>query len=152
MNPCFGRPDGFARDLLSCRHFFACRSGNAQRGQCGNGNFFDAENERCVRPQHARCFRCPAGNQYQLYSVPRACRQFIHCFNGQPTLRACPSGLVYDGRRSVRNCNFSPGHPMCHREEADEVGAPVQRCPMVSGRPVFLPDRQSCSVYVLYML
>lgn len=147
-NPCFGRPDGFARDLTSCRHFFACRSGSAQRGLCDNGNFFDGETEDCVRPHEARCFQCPGGsNSYELFSVPRACPQYIRCFNGQVSLHICPSGLSFDGRRGIRNCNYSPGPGICYREnDGGDGGASQQRCPFVGNQPVYLPDRRSCSV------
>lgn len=148
VNPCFGRDSGFARDFHSCAHFWACRNGMARRGMCQNGNFFNAERETCVRQQDADCFKCPENESYRLLSVPRACQQYIRCFFDSPTLHACPNGLVFDGRRAVRNCNHQPANGGCHREDhlENEGNPAVTRCPWVGNRPVYIPDTGSCAV------
>lgn len=149
INPCNGRASGFARDLNSCNHFWACRNGAGVRGVCKNNDLFDGEKEFCLRPNEAQCFRCPASEPYQLFSVPKACHQYIRCFNGVPTLHACPSGLVFDGRTGIHNCNHRPANGICHRENSingGHGGQNSQRCPSVGNKPVYLRDPSSCSV------
>lgn len=96
VNPCHGRTRGFARDLNSCENFWQCE-GRPSQGTCPNGNQFDAETERCVsrNSNPSPCFRCQ--RHFQLASVPNACAQYVQCFNFQPTLHACPAGLVITG-------------------------------------------------------
>lgn len=147
VNPCTGRPDGFARDFNSCNHYFACHNGQATRRVCPSGRLFDAETEQCVVRDQARCFQCPQNEPFRLLSVPRACPQYILCFLGSVSLNLCPSGLVFDGRRSVRNCNYEPSQGRCFREDDLGQGEPlIPRCPFVAGRPVYIADRRSCSV------
>lgn len=146
VNPCFGRANGFARDLASCAHYWHCNNGQPTRGVCRDNRLFDGESEQCVVREQSRCFQCPRNEPFRLISVPRACPQYIQCFLGSPSLNACPGGLVFDERRTVRNCNVSPSTGTCFREN-DITGDPtVPRCPQVTNRPVFIPDKQSCSM------
>jgi len=148
QNPCQGRRDGFARDLTSCNHYFHCANGNSVRGVCPNNRLFDAENELCVNPSNAQCFQCSRTNSYELISVPNACSQFVRCFNGNPTLHICPSGLVFDGRSQIKQCNVGPPNGSCHRENSNvQPPPPPVRCPTITNGPVYLPDPNSCSVY-----
>jgi len=145
--PCNGRANGFARDLGSCNHYYFCQNGNGVRGVCSNNRLFDGERELCVNANNRPCFECNRNNPFQLTSVPNACHQYIQCFNQRPTLHRCPLGLVYDGRRSVQQCNVPPPHGGCYREESDDQNPALPRCPQVTNRPVYLRDRNSCSVY-----
>lgn len=147
VHPCQGRTAGFARDLTSCSHFWRCGVVPSTRGICPHGNKFDAETERCVLPQNSNCFNCPQGSAYRLLSVPRACNQFIRCFNGQPTVHACPHGLVFDGRTGVNNCNIRPLAGGCHREnDVQDNEEQMGLCPSVIGaRPIFIRDQNSCA-------
>lgn len=147
VNPCYGRRDGRARDLQSCAHYYQCYNGGAVRKACRNNRFFDGESEQCLERSQARCFQCPANEPFRLLSVPNACPQYLLCFLGTVTLNACPSNLAFDGRTGVRNCNIPPYAGGCYRE--NQVGSDdplVDRCPVVTNRPVFIPDRRSCSV------
>lgn len=142
-DPCVGRSSGHARDLSSCRHYFWCKNGVGYRGNCINNQLFDGEIERCVTPEQTPCFECLATEAYHLNSVPNACHQYIQCFNRRPTLHLCPSGLVYDGRTEIKQCNIPPASSGCFREN-DRPG-PVQ-CPPVTIKPVYIPHPNSCSV------
>lgn len=138
-NPCFGRRDGFARDLSDCQRYFQCESGNAYLGSCDEFQVFDAETEMCVSSSEADrvCFRCPS-NQYELISVPNACRQFIQCLRGIPTLRACNIGLVFDGQAGVHQCNKEVTPGFCFRESPTDIA--LQSCPPVYDQPIFYLD------------
>lgn len=145
VHPCNGRNTGFARDINSCNHFWRCGVTPNTRGVCPDNNRFEPDAERCVRPTNTRCFECTARQAYELLSVSRACHQFTRCFNGLATLHACPRGLVYDGRRGIRNCNLPPVQGGCHREN-DNDNTNVAPCPNVIGRnPLYIRDRNSCS-------
>lgn len=146
VHPCQGHADGFARDLHSCAHYWRCDRGQGTRGKCQNGRLFDAETQACLLRDQVECFQCPP-NGYSLISVPGACPQYLQCFHGSVTLDTCPQGLVFDGRRSVKNCNREPYHGGCYREGNSTVDNPVSaRCPLVAGGPVFIRDKHSCSV------
>lgn len=147
VNPCFGRPNGFARDFNSCAHYFRCTNGQSTRDVCPNNRLFDAEREECVVRDQANCFQCPQNEAYRLLSVPNACPQYILCFLGRVTLNACPDRLVFDGRIGIQNCNIQPPQGGCFRENDVGNNDPViGRCPVVTNRPIFIPDRRSCSV------
>lgn len=148
-NPCFGRRDGFARDLASCERYFSCENGNAYAGQCEAGYVFDAESELCVANDQAPnvCFKCNPTKYYQLFSVPKACSQYILCFNGKPKLHACSNGLVFDGRNGIHQCNRKPGNVECYREDAVDLELSV--CPPVNDTPIFFVDPFERSVLVL---
>lgn len=143
-DPCTGRPSGVARDLTSCRHYFWCVNGRGSRGVCDAGRLFNGETELCVTADQRPCFACRS-EPYHLNSVPNTCHQYIQCFNTQPTLHVCPSGLVYDGRASVRNCNLPPPTGGCYRENDTPEDVPIQ-CPPVGNRPVYLRHPNSCSM------
>lgn len=146
-NPCYTRENStFARDLSSCRHYLYCKAEKGIRGVCNDDLKFDAEINYCV-PHSERCFRCPRNGHY-TESVPHACRQFMECWNGQHSLRVCPSGLVYDGRTEVRGCNRPPPNGGCYREIRgdDDVDRPL--CPPINNNSitaVFLPDPNDCT-------
>lgn len=147
VNPCFGRHSGRARDLQSCAHYWQCYNGVATREFCRNNQLFDGESEQCLDRNHARCFQCPQNEPFRLLSVPNACPQYLMCFLGTVSLNACPGGLVFDGRTAIRNCNHEPYTGGCYRENHLGGDDPVvERCPVVTDRPVFIPDRRSCSV------
>lgn len=146
-DPCNGRPNGFARDLNSCNHYFFCQNqGAGVRGVCNNNRLFDGEREVCVNANNRPCFECSPNEPFHLTSVPRACHQYIQCFNARPTLHVCPRGLVYDGRRSVQQCNIPPPQGGCYREESNDQSPPVPRCPQVTNRPIYLREQNSCTV------
>lgn len=149
VNPCRGRPDGYARDIQSCAHYWVCANGQANgRDVCTQGKFFDAETEQCRFRDQVKCFQCPQ-NEYRLFSVPRACSQYLLCFLGTVSLNSCPNGLVFDGRNHVRSCNYEPYPGGCYRENDSEGGGDdpvVQRCPYVHDKPVYVHDKYSCSV------
>lgn len=145
VNPCFGRPNGRARDIVSCANYFECTNGKAYPRVCPGGQLFDGEREQCLPQTQAQCFQCPI-NEFRLISVPRACPQYYQCFLGSISLNACPNGLVFDGRKTVRNCNTQPSTGGCYREN-EQSGDPIwPRCPQVTDRPIFIQDRYSCSV------
>lgn len=146
-DPCAGRISGVARDLRSCRHYFWCQNGVGSRGNCLNNQFFDGEIEKCVPSDQKPCFECRATEAYHLKSVPNACHQYIQCFNRQPTLHVCPTGLVYDGRTGIRQCNEAPSTGGCYREN-DSSGNddPPISCPSVTNKPVYIRHPHSCSV------
>lgn len=146
VSPCFGRLHGRARDLQSCAHYWDCNYGEATREICRNNQLFDGETEQCVDRSKATCFQCPKNEPFRLLSVPNACRQYLLCFLGSVSLNACPSDLVFDGRRHIRNCNQEPHTGGCYREnQVGSAGPVVDRCPVITNRPVFISDRQSCS-------
>lgn len=146
VGPCFRRTNGNARDLQSCAHYWHCNYGQGTREICRNNQLFDGETEQCVDRSKARCFQCPQNEPFRLLSVPNACPQYLSCFLGTVSLNACPNGLVFDGRRGIRNCNRQPNMSGCYREnDVDSSGPVVERCPVVTDRPVFIADRQSCS-------
>lgn len=146
VSPCFGRLNGRARDLQSCAHYWQCNYGEATREICRNNQLFDGETEQCVERSQAKCFQCPQNEPFRLLSVPNACSQYLLCFLGTVSVNACPYGLVFDGRRGIRNCNYAPNTGGCYRENEIGSGGPVvERCPVVTNRPVFIIDRQSCS-------
>lgn len=147
-DPCVGRISGVARDLASCRHYFWCSNGSGSRGVCPNNELFDGESERCVFSDRRPCFECSATEAFHLNSVPNACSQYIQCFNRQPTLHLCPSGLVYDGRNGIRQCNIPPPSGGCLRENGSPGGedsAPIS-CPPVTNSPVFIRHPYLCAV------
>lgn len=136
-NPCFGRQAGFVRDLSSCQNYFQCDNGRPISGTCDNNYVFDAETEECVGEENADrvCFRCSDTTYYELMSVPNICEQYIQCFNGYSSLRACPSGLVFDGRSGVHQCNVPPSPYECYREDFGDIEH--QSCPQVYDEPVY---------------
>lgn len=145
-DPCIGRTSGVARDLTSCRHYFWCANGVGARGNCMNNQLFDGELETCVAPDQKPCFECRDTEAYHLNSVPNACHQYIQCFNRQSTLHLCPTGLVYDGRSGIKQCNIPPPNGGCYREN-DDPGSddtPVN-CPSVTSKPVYIRHPNSCS-------
>lgn len=147
-NPCYGREEGFARDLASCERYYYCKDGNAFTGECDLGLVFDAESELCVSGENADrvCFRCSADKSYELISVPSACSQFIRCFNGYPTLHVCPGKLVFDGRSGIRQCNKAPPQGDCFRENPNDIDQGT--CPPIYNEPVYFVDPKRPSVYV----
>lgn len=145
VHPCHGRRSGFARDLHSCSNFWRCAENPPTRGQCPGQNLFEPESERCVFPRNSRCFNCPQTLPYHLISVPQACHQFTRCVNGVATLHTCPSGLVFDGRNGIRNCNWRPAGGGCHREGNGNDDNNEMVCPSVIGaRALYYRARDSC--------
>lgn len=146
-NSCYARQNGtFARDLNSCRHYWYCKEDRGVRGECGNNLTFDAEINYCVQQHNQNCFRCPPKGYY-TESVPHACRQFMECWNGNFRLRVCPTGLVYDGRNEVRQCNSPPSSGGCYREVRLEDDEDRPLCPQSdNATPIFLPDPTDCSM------
>lgn len=145
-DPCNGRNQGFARDMNSCNHYFFCQNGRGIRGVCNNNRLFEGEREVCVTSNNRPCFECSRERSYHLNSVPRACHQYIQCFQSQATLHVCPPGLVYDGRRDVRQCNLPPEQGDCYREDDDSETPETPTCPEITNRPVFLRHPNSCSM------
>lgn len=143
-DPCVTRVSGVARDLSSCRHYFWCRNGVGSRGNCMNNQLFNGEIERCVSSEQRPCFECRA-EAYHLNSVPSTCQQYIQCFNRQATLHLCPTGLVYDGRNGIRQCNRPPPTGGCYREN-DTPGNDSPVCPSVTNRPVYIRHPNSCTM------
>lgn len=142
VNPCQGVQGGFAQDLDSCNHFIVCDNGQQRsRGACPDNTRFDVERQACVAPADSRCFQCPPRG-HELFSVPRSCNQFVQCFNGRPTLHACPSGLSFNGRPGVRECDVT-----C--QPSTPAGpTPTQRCPsQADNNAVFFQDGQNCNSY-----
>lgn len=146
-NPCYGRHGGFARDLTSCQYYYECVDGEAHQLNCGDDRVFDADNEQCVYREFASkvCFRCSPNVQYYLVSVPHACRQYIQCMNGRPSLRLCPTGLAFDGRAGIHQCNREPSQDTCYRENPDDIEETL--CPTVYDDPIYLVDNNNKSVY-----
>lgn len=138
-NPCYGRNDGFARDLSSCQQYFSCLNGTAYNGTCERDYFFDGETEKCRLNEDKVCFKCNPNKNYQLFSVPKACSQYILCFNGKPKLHLCSNGLVFDGRNRIHQCNKAPE---CHREEAVDI----DDCPSIKDEPIFYGEPSDRSV------
>lgn len=138
-NPCYGRKDGFARDLSSCQKYFSCQNGVAFSGDCNPDYYFDGESEQCLLNQNKVCFKCNPNKNYQLFSVPKACSQYILCFNGKPKLHACSNGLVFDGRNRIHQCNKEPE---CYREEAVDI----DDCPPIKDEPIFYNEPTDRSV------
>lgn len=144
-NPCTKREDGFARDLASCKNYYYCKNGEAHRGICDQGYVFDAENELCVTQDQANvCFKCLPTKYYQLISVPKACSQYIQCFNGNPTLHICKEGLVFDGSNGIHQCNKPPSEVGCNREDKNDFEQSV--CPAIQHEPIFYLDATNKSV------
>lgn len=146
-NPCFGRKDGFVRDLSSCQNYFQCDNGQPVPGACDSNFVFDAESEQCVGEENTErvCFRCPDNTFYELVSVPNICIQYIRCFNGIPSLRVCPSGLAFDGRTGIHQCNVPPSTEECFREDLGDVEH--QTCPPVYDEPIYYVEQNNPSVY-----
>lgn len=145
IHPCHGRNEGFARDINTCNQFWRCFDNPPTRGVCPGENTFDGESQRCVLPRNRNCFTCPQERSYELRSVPGVCHQYTRCFNGRPTLHACPNQLVFDGRDGIRNCNVPPTSGGCHREN-EENQEDHGLCPNVEiTRPLYFRDRDSCS-------
>lgn len=146
-NPCFGRKDGFVRDLSSCQNYFQCDNGQPVPGACDSNFVFDAESEQCVGEENTErvCFRCPDNTFYELVSVPNICIQYIRCFNGIPSLRVCPSGLAFDGRAGIHQCNVPPSTEECFREDLGDVEH--QTCPPVYDEPIYYVEQNNPSVY-----
>jgi len=145
VHPCNGLATGFARDIRSCPHFWRCAVNPPTRGECPNGNLFDAEAQRCVLPRNGRCFRCPDDVAYELRSVPGVCHQYTRCFRGQASLHACQNRLWFDGRAEIRNCNHRPASGQCHRESEEETEN-IGQCPNVQfTRPLYFRARNSCT-------
>lgn len=140
MGPCYGRPDGFARDVNNCEQYFTCVNGRATRNRCPNGLRFDALNEVCWWREEVTCFECPRTQIYALLSVPKTCNQFYRCWQGRATIHTCPNGLVFDANR--QQCGFLRGSG-CDGDDAIQVGCPARDGP----NPVFLPDVFNCSAY-----
>lgn len=149
VHPCHGVFRGWTADLNSCQHFWRCEERPPTRGACVHNEFFDVARQECVRANNRRCFICPQTG-YTLFSMPRACNQFIRCWNGRPTLHACPQGMAFDGRNGIRNCNWQPGNGVCHNSGWAHVGSNIHLCPAVvgnNGRPLYLRSQGSCSRY-----
>lgn len=146
-NPCMGRPTGFVRDLSSCQNYFQCDNGQPISGTCDTNYVFDAETEECVGAENAdrACFRCPDNTNYELVSVPNICGQYIQCLNGSPELRACPSGMAFDGRAGVHQCNVAPSPYECYREDFGDIEH--QSCPQVYDEPIYYVEPTEPTVY-----
>lgn len=139
-NPCYGRHNGYARDLTSCDRYYYCDNNRPYPGVCDYGFVFDAEIELCVTADNSDrvCFRCSANKYYELISVPNACQQFIRCFNRYPALFLCPNDLVFDGRSGVHQCNRIPPQGGCFRENPTDIEE--MTCPPIYNDPVFYVD------------
>lgn len=137
-NPCDGHPDGKARDLSECRNFVVCENGTASFHTCPENEVFDAKSEQCVSNNQADkvCFKCYP-NDYQLFSVPNACSQYIQCFDGHAQLYKCSIGLVFDGRKEIQQCNEKPNNDDCY--STDENDVELEPCPPLGtdGKPQF---------------
>lgn len=146
-NPCYGRHGGFARDLTSCQYYYECVNGEAHQMNCGDDRVFDAESEQCVYREQASkvCFQCSSNVKYYLISVPHACRQYIQCMNGRPSLRLCPTGLAFDGRAGIHQCNREPSPEFCYRENPNDIEEKF--CPPVYDDPIYLVDDYNKSMY-----
>lgn len=154
-SPCYGRTDdGFVRDLSSCQRYVYCENGQANSGICDPDYVFDAESELCVSEDMADtvCFRCPENIDYELISVPHICKQYIQCFHGNPTLKACPSGLVFDGRAGIHQCNQEPSPTQCYREDLADIEH--RTCPPVYNELIYYvePDNQSMYAQVFFVM
>lgn len=152
VHPCHGVSTGWGMHLQTCRQFWRCEEHPPTVGSCRDNEYFDVANQRCVAEENRHCFRCPPFG-HTLFSVPRACHQFIRCWNGEAVLNSCPKGLVFDGRRGVRQCNW-PSNDGCHSSgwhHDNDVDDNVNYvCPSVverNGLPLFLRGRGTCDHY-----
>lgn len=145
-NPCFRHKDGFARDLASCQRYYYCQNGEGYSGICDPNYVFDAETELCVTQDQSNkvCFKCSSTKYYQLVSVPKACQQYIQCFDGKPTLHICADGLVFDGTNGIHQCNRPPSGIECYREDPGDLEQSV--CPGINDQPIFYVDPNNRSV------
>lgn len=147
-NPCYGRiNDGYARDISSCQRYFQCENGQAYPGICDSNYVFDAESELCVPDDMTDtvCFRCPETSDYELISVPNICIQYIECLRGNPTLKACADGLVFDGRAGIHQCNQEPSDSQCYREDLTDIEH--QSCPPIYDQPFYYVELDNPSMY-----
>lgn len=151
VHPCHGVHRGWQPVLNACQSFWRCEENPPTIGSCRQNEFFDVNSQQCVQSQNRRCFACPFSG-YALFSMPRACHQFIRCWNGRSTLHTCPNGMVFDGRTGVRQCNWIPGNGGCHSSGwgIDGIGGNSNLCPSVvnnNGLPLYLRARGSCGRY-----
>lgn len=140
---CNGRPVFyFVRDVTACNGFFRCEpDGSFWPGNCANDWMFSEEQQRCVFPEQANCFQCPANNPIIDVPFDGACDQFVRCINRQPAHMQCGPNLKFD-----------PMHQSCNHANlvncAGDAPPPIQ-CPAVDNplNRVFVRDANDCAVY-----
>lgn len=148
VHACRGRTTRFASVLSDCKDFWRCFHDPPTRGSCPDNTLFHDERQTCVLPRNQRCFECNRNTFYQLRSVHGACNQFSVCFNGQTSLHECQSGLWFDGRRGISNCNRRPANGQCYREENLTEQEQSIQCPNTQmPRPLFVRAQNSCNRY-----
>lgn len=101
---------------------------------------FSQEDQRCVLPQDANCFACPADIPHIDVPFDGSCNQFVRCIAGQPQHMQCGSQLQFD--RNHQSCN----HANLVNCEGD-APAPIQ-CPAVDDplNRVYVRDANDCGV------
>lgn len=141
---CAGRRGGFfVRDVRQCNAFFRCQDngGAPVFGFCQTaGSFFNERLQRCVWPQDAECFECPAGAALTNVEVRDVCNHYVRCIDGQAQQLECGQGLSFDAVRGT--CNFI---------NQVRCGAPPAGmwCPAVDepNNRLWWRDLDDCSVY-----
>lgn len=114
-----------------CSQFNECYNNQVQEKlTCPDDRpYFDAQNQECVQNRDV-CFKCPH-NEYELFAVPHVPKQFILCFKRKPVVSSCNTGLVFDGRPGVHQCNNEWG-------AEDQSDLENTQCPSISNEPVYM--------------
>lgn len=103
---------------------------------------FSQEGQRCVLPQDANCFQCPADNLIVDVPFEGSCNQFVRCIAGTPPQHLeCGPGLQFDP--TFDSCNHA------NLVNCGNGAPPPIQCPAVDDplNRIFVRDAVDCSVF-----
>ncbi|KFM72710.1 putative chitinase 3, partial [Stegodyphus mimosarum] len=144
----------------SCTKYVECTNGISKRKNCPRGQTFDHQRQRCDWAHKVDCPYsqiCPRSNGLFLYKDD--CHKFVHCSNGIPYIKTCPSGLEFDPR--TLRCEWPSGKCVSAKPElssrAEEIDEQLLQeeideelfqekwtCPEKFG---YFPHETSCSKF-----
>lgn len=110
----------FLPSTQSCEGHFICAAGTPTYDVCPDGLIFDININRCA--QTGRCLLdytpvCP-GTNVKFLPHPYDCRYFFFCNTGEPQLKGCAPGLLFD--IVSEQCNIDT-HATCATPPRDDI-------------------------------
>lgn len=126
----------------SCNKYVQCVNGFAVEEDCARGLFFSPDQQMCTPEWQANCVveqsPCPTWTDPEnlvFLSNGMQCSQYFMCYNGQPIVMQCASGLTFNSStnqcsqescrvslRKILQCHFNnPSTPLFTRL----LGGPV---------------------------
>ncbi|XP_055905773.1 uncharacterized protein LOC129941219 [Eupeodes corollae] len=104
-HPCVcedGSQDGdLVANSANCSSYFICYQGELIPGDCGYGNYFDAESKNCVRDEGGiHCARpCPGGLlDGDRVANETSCYSYLVCNKGELVAESCADGDYFDNQ------------------------------------------------------